>query len=400
MSFTVPNDELTFNSSALDAGGALPVSQKAVLGNYVQDKDNLPLLLDRQGTGTQTYSSGVVNMSVTAGQYTVCQSFKRHLYLAGKAQTLEMTFNNFAPQTDIIKRVGLFSSSTTAPYSTNLDGFYLESSSGVISLVIQKNGSTIASVPQSSWTGDSLDGNGPSGLNINFNNFTVMALDYLYLGGTALRLLFNIGGVFYHAHTIQNSSINATTFVGSPVLPVRWEVRSTGGAGSMGQICATVTTGGAIDVVGFPRAVDTGSSFINANSISNTYLIAAIRLNDPSAVGFGFLGAALGTTNDPFITRFILNPTFATAPTWNALTNSGFDYAIGAAGNPSPTTVTGGTILNTGFISDRTRGGELEANSLFQPGTSLSGTFDVLAYCAQPVGANLDLRGGINFKTL
>lgn len=400
MSLIVPNSEITYNSTALDAAGGLPVSQKTILGNYVQDKDNLPLLLDRQGTGSQVYNSGVVSMSVSSGQYAICQSFKRHLYLAGKAQSSEITFNNFAPEVDVTKRVGLFSSSTTAPYNTNLDGFYLESSGGVISLVIQKNGSTIANVPQSSWNGDKLDGSGPSGITINFNNFTVMELDYLYLGGTALRLRFNIGGVFYLAHTIQNSSINNSTFVGSPVQPVRWEIRSTGGAGSLGQICASVSTGGALDVAGFPRAFDTGTTFINANTPGTTYMIAALRLNNSSAIGFGFLGTSLATTNDPYITRFILNPTFGTAPTWAALPNSGFDIATGETGNPSLTTVTGGTMLNTGFVSDQSRAGTLEANSLFQPGVSTNGNFDVLAYCAQPIGSNLDLRGGINFKTL
>ena len=126
MSIIVGSDELTYNTNALDAAGALPVSQKTVLGNYVQDKDNLPLLLHRIGTGTQTYSAGVVDMAVTAGQYAVCQSYKRHLYLAGKSQLEEITFINFEPQVDVVKRVGYWSSSTVAPYSTNFDGFYIE----------------------------------------------------------------------------------------------------------------------------------------------------------------------------------------------------------------------------------------------------------------------------------
>lgn len=400
MSFIVPNDKFSFEPSALDAGGALSVSQKSVLGNYVQDKDNLPLLLHRQGIGTQTYSNGVVNMAVTAGQYAVCQSFKRHLYLAGKAQSVEITFNNFAPQTGIVKRAGLFSSSSVPPFTANLDGFYLESDGTNINIVIQKNGSTIATVPQSAWNVDKLDGTGDSGLTLDFNNFTVMAFDYLYLGGTALRVSFNIGGVFYLAHVQQSSNINPSTFVDSPVLPIRWEISSTTGVGNMGQICASVSTGGALDIVGFPRAVDTGNNFINANNVSNTYTLVALRLNDPKAVGFGFIGEALGTTNDPYIKRFILNPTFGAAVTWNTLPNSGFDYALGNGGNPSSSTVTGGTILNSSFVSDQARAGEIEANSLFQLGIDLNGVSDILVLAVQPVTSNLDIRGAINFKTL
>lgn len=395
----ITNFKTSFNTSALDAGGSLPVSQKTILGNYVQDKDELPLLLDRVGTGSQTWSNGVVSMSVGVGQYEVCQSFKKHLYLAGKAQSLEITFNNFAVETGIVKRVGLFSSSTSAPYTASLDGFFLESDGTNINICIYKGGTLISSVVRSSWD-DPLDGTGTSGVNIDFDNFTVMEMDYLYLGGTALRVLFNVGGAFVHAHTIKNSSFNATTFVNSPVQPVRWEIISTTGTGSFGQICAAVSTGGAVDLVGYPRAIDTGSSFINANSVSNTYLIAAIRANTPHAVALDVFGTTLGTTNDGYISRFILNPTIAGTPVFNALSNSGFDFAIGNTSNPSTTTITGGTILNTSFVGSSTRQGLLDANSLFQIGFSIDGVPDVLALCVQPAGSNLDIRGAINFKTL
>jgi hypothetical protein len=401
MSF-VTDFSINYDSRALDASGALAVSQKSILGNYVQDKDNLPLLLDRvsSGTATQTWSNGVVSMSVGVGEYAICQSFKKHLYLAGKSQSAEITFNNFGLEANIVKRVGMFSSSTVAPYTASFDGFFLESDGTNIKLEIWKGGVSIASVNRDDWT-DPLDGTGESGLSIDMDNFTVSMFDFLYLGGTALRLSFNVGGQVIHAHTIQNSSINATTFINSPVQPVRWEIRSTTGTGSLGQICAAVSTGGAVGVVGFPRAVDTAASFINANSTANTYLIAALRANTPHAVSHEVFGSTLATTNDPYIVRFILNPTIAGTPVFNAVTNSGFDVAIGdTSGNPSATTVTGGTILNAAFFSSQVRQGQLEANSLFQLGFDIAGNADVIALCVQPVSSNLDVRGAINFKTL
>jgi hypothetical protein len=391
----------TFNPSALDAAGALAVSQKSILGNYVQDKDELPLLLDRISSGgaSQTWTAGVVDMSVGVGEYAISQSFKKHLYLAGKSQSCEITFNNFDNESGITKRVGLFSSSTSAPYSASLDGFFLQSDGTNTTIEVQKGGVSIASVNRDDWN-DPLDGSGESGISIDLDNFTVMLIDYLYLGGTALRIAFNVGGVVYHAHTIQNSSINPTTFVNSPVQPVRWEIRSTTGTGNLGQICAAVSTGGAIDLVGFPRGFDTGSSFINANSTAATYLVAAIRANTASAIALEISGATVGTTNDSHIVRFILNPTFGTSPTWNSLANSGFDIAVGEGSNPSLTTITGGTILSSSFVSDQVRQSQVEANSLFSPGFAIDGTANVLALAVQPIGANLDIRGAINFKNL
>ena len=233
---------LIFNPAGLDAAGALPVSQKSILGNYVQDKDELPLLLDRDGTGTQTWAGGVVNMVVDVGEYAVCQSFKRHLYLAGKAQEIDVTFNAFGVQANVNKKVGLYSSSTTAPYNSAFDGIYLEMDGTTHNFVIAKGG-TLVKVARSTWD-DPLDGTGASGLNVDFDDFTFMIIDYLYLGGTAARLKFNVGGELVIAHTYKNSSILSTTFINSPVQPVRWEIRSTGGIGAMGANMRKCNDGG------------------------------------------------------------------------------------------------------------------------------------------------------------
>ncbi len=394
--------QTTPNPLALDAGGALPVSQKSVLGNYVQDKDALADLLDRVNSGgaSQTWAAGVVDMSVGVGEYAICQSFKKHLYLAGKAQTIEITFNNFDNEANVVKKVGYYSSTTTAPYDSALDGFYLEADGTTHNLVIYKNGTLIASVPRASWD-DPMDGTGPSGKNIDFDNFTVAVFGFLYLGGTALCLSFNVGGVTYRAHTYENSSVNPSTFVGSPIQPVRWEIRSTTGTGNFGQICAAVNTGGALELVGYPRVAGTNpGTFINANSSGTRYLIAAIRMNNPHAVGIDLGGFALGTTSDAFTLRLTLNPTIAGTVVWNSIANSGFEAALGNGANPSNTTVTGGTIVDVGYGSNIVRQGGLQANSLFQNGQAIDGTYDVLALEVEPHSANLDVRGALTFKTL
>lgn len=401
MSYNITNS-VRFPQTAVDASGFLNVSNKTILGNYVQDKDELPLLLDRvsSGAATQTWTNGVVDMQVGAAEYAICQSFKRHLYLGGKSQRVEMTFNEMGVQANVTKRVGYFSSSNVAPYTASLDGFYLEMEGGTHRIVINKGGIPVASIPRASWD-DPLDGTGTSGINIDLKDFNVMVFEFLYLGGTELEVSFIVGDKQYIAHTYKNSGINGSTFVNSPVQPVRWEVRGNGSAGELGQVCAAVSTGGALDLVGYPHAVDLGqANFINANAAGTTYLVAALRLNDQKAIGLEIMGDLLASTNDDYIARFIVNPTIAGAAlTWNAIPNSGYDWAIGDIANPSTNTVTGGTIISSVFGTGNSIR-SLEANSLFQIGSDIAGNSDILALCIEPIGTNLDIRGAINFKTL
>lgn len=387
-----------------DAAGALRVANKTVLGTCVQDKGLLVDFIDRVSTGsaTQVWSGGVVTMSTSGTDYAVCQTYKRHLYLAGFSQSPELTFNNFNNQTNVVKRLGYYSSSFTAPYTADLDGFFLEADGTNHKLAIYKEGTLIASINRGDWD-DPLDGTGPSTLNIDFDLFTIVEFQFLYLGGSGLQMSFNIGGELVKAHLYANSSTNATTFIGSPVQPIRFELRSNGGAATMGQICAGVSTGGALGIVGYPRSIGTPiGQKIDANSVGNQYLIAAIRLKDAKGIGFDFAATTMGTTNDPYIVRFILNPTISSEPAYADLGNSYFEYILGDAtsGGASDTTVTGGTVLSTSYISDRVRSGNLDASSLFQPGVDLDGVFDVVALVVEPYSTNLDIVGAINFKTL
>lgn len=403
---TDPNEPIDVNVDNLggqyDAAGALRVANKTVLGTYVQDKGPLTDFLDRisSGTATQTWSNGVVTMSTSGTDYAICQSYKRHLYLAGFSQSPELTFNNFDNQTNVTKRLGYFSSVTTAPYATVFDGFFLEADGTNHKLVIYKFGTLIASINRADWD-DPLDGTGVSGYDLDFDLFTIVEFQFLYLGGSGLEMSFNVGGELVHAHTYANSSVNASTFIGSPVQPLRWEIRSNGAAGTLGEICGGVTTGGALDIVGYPRSAATAiGTFINANATATQYLLVAIRANDVSAIGFDISGTSLSTTNDPYTLRLILNPTIAGTPVYNALGNSYFDFALGDTVGVSGTTVTGGTVLETTYVSDRQRAGELQANSLFQPGVDLDGNYYIVALVVEPETTNLDIKGAINFKTL
>ena len=56
------------------------------------------------GTGSVTSNNSQTILNVTAGQYLIAQSKEYHYYVAGSPQRIDFTYNNFQPQSGLIKR--------------------------------------------------------------------------------------------------------------------------------------------------------------------------------------------------------------------------------------------------------------------------------------------------------
>lgn len=388
--------EVTFESLQLDAAGSLPVSQRIITGSYLQTRDNLPILIDRAGTGTQSYNNGHVDMSVTAGQYALAQAKSFSPYLPGKPTNIKLTFFDFDNEANVTKRVGFGSRSTVAPYTADFDGFYFEADGTTYNIVTRNSATTASiSVAQASWD-DALDGTGPSGLTADFEQFTVLEFDFLFLGGTALRCFINVGGQRVLFHTIKWSNANTDTIFRNPAQPIFYEIRSTTGTGSLAMVCASTEVQGSLELIGIPRSVNNAITHINANDTANTYLLDAVRLKSTQRDIYAKLTALtlLATTADNFLYSIILNPTIAGAAlTWNGLTNSGIEHAVGDAAGSN--TITGGTVLESGYGAQRATFFQ-EINGLIRLGTQIDGTQDVLTLCARPLSSNMDILGSLD----
>lgn len=384
--------DAVLDSRQLDAAGSLPVSQRIITGNYLQTRDDLPLLFDRVGTGTQTYSAGHVDLSVTSGQYALCQSKAFSPYLPGKPTSIKVTFFDFDHAANVTKRVGFGSRSTVAPYTADFDGFYFESDGTTYNLHIanEATGATTTTA-QASWD-DPLDGTGESGITADFENFTVLEFDFLFLGGTALRCFINVGGVRVLFHTFEWSNSNTDTIFRNPAQPVFYEIRSTTGTGSLAQVCASTEVQGSLDLVGVPFSVNNATTHINANSTANTYLLNAIQLKSANRDAFIQIEniTALATTVDNFLYSIILNPTYSAGPTFNSVADSAIEHAVGAG-----ITVTNGAVLASGYVANRSTFAQ-KINGLTRLGTQIDGTRESIALCARPLSSNLDILGSID----
>ena len=332
--------ELNIARNQLDADGFLPTSQKIVIGNYVQDKDNLPLLIDRAnaGSASQTWAAGVVAMAVTANvaDYAIAQTCICHPYISSHPSVYTITFNNFETQANVTKRVGAWRSSVAAPYTANYDGIYLESDGTTYNIVIAKNG-VLNTIAQVDWD-DPLDGTGASGITYDWSKFTVLQIDFLYLGGTWVRFGLIIGGEIVYFHTYRHSGTATSTFCNSPYFYIRWELRSGGGAGGFGQICGAFSVLGGKETIGKEIGLDMGANTVTGATAGNEYLLLAVRLKSTQLNSYVAVQSlsALSLSKDPYLVRIRLNPTIGGgALTWVNAVDTPVEYAIGnsAGGN-------------------------------------------------------------------
>lgn len=295
---------------------------------------------DTKGTGTATYGGNAVAMSVTSGQYVIRQSKYFTPYFSGKPQVVEYTHVNFVIESGVQKRIGYFSSNAAAPYDSNKDGFWIESdgiTDNTYKLICSYDGTVTHSINWTNWDGYSaIKG-------YDWSKFSVNKADFLWLGGAGLRLFLVVDGVFSLVHTVKDHAgyQNGLIFK-SPNQPVRYEIRSATGSGSLTSVCSQVSTDGAsVSEAGEGVAIYT--SGIACNSVGTIYALAGMRkvaAYRNHYVPVTEFGCTQTTGNaDSGVLLLLINPTLSGALTWTA--NSRIETAV--ATNQTVTSV--GRIL-------------------------------------------------------
>lgn len=368
-----------------DAGGRLRVSQFSTLFDGKTLNVDSALQWSTAGTGTATFADNAITLSVTSGQYLVRQSKHFFPYFSGKPQVTEPTFDTFAPTAGLTKRVGYFSSSTVAPYDAALDGWYFESSD-TIYLVVVNAGTEKLRVPWTDWNGYAdLAG-------YNWDNFTVTLVDFLWLGGAVLRVFVKSpNGGFVHAHTFDYAGSAQGVFMHSPNQPVRYELRSTGGAGSFREICSQVSTEGSISENGQTMAIF-NRSLVTTNAVGTIYALKGVkriagRRDAPIRVDSFGVGIA---TADTGLIMLLLNPTLS----------AGLTYAT--SGNVSEGTATNQTVINTNHVLAVYPAGSagvstpLSSNTLAWLGSTIAGVEDEIVLAYMPLTTNQSVAGMLN----
>jgi len=79
-------------------------------------------------------------------------------------------------------------------------------------------------VPQSEWNLDTMDGNGPSGYNLDLTKMQMFYIDYSWYGAGYIRWgLRGIDGDITYVHKMANNNVNAEAYMRSGNIPARYE---------------------------------------------------------------------------------------------------------------------------------------------------------------------------------
>lgn len=387
---TQPNS----NNFGTDPSGHLRVgSLTTLLDGKILNADNT-LLFETVGTGTATYANNKMNMTVAAGQYLIRQSKRFNPYFSGKAQLIEETYYTFQPQTGLAKRVGYFSSNAVAPYNLNYDGIWLESGSDTIRLIAARAGTETLNVALADWSGyaNLAEYQSPA----NWTNFSVNAFDFLWLGGATQRLFLKTSNGFTLAHQFDYAGTAQDTFIKSPNQPIRYEIRSTTGAGSLDYVCCQVATEGSTTEAGQTLSLFNTAS-ITCNNVGTIYALKSVRKSATyrdNAIQVIGMEVVNGATSDSGILMLILNPTLSTPISYAA-------KSLIEEGTPTNQTITANTgrVMAAIAVGSSSAGTQImKDNYLSFLGGTIANVMDEVVLAYMPTTINQTINGVITIK--
>lgn len=289
------DDTIKFdNSPNLDSFGRLRASMPFTLFDSSQRYSaDINFTGNTVNSGTTSYdaNSATVTLNVTTtGDKAIRESNRVFAYQPGKSLLIMRTFT-MSPNIDLIQRIGY--------YDIN-DGVFLEKNGDTINFV--KRSSVSGSVqevrvPKTLWNIDRLDGNAnttnPSGLTLYIDRTQIFFMDFEWLGVGTVRCGFVIDGNFivchkFHHANQQPTANNDTTipYMKTACLPIRTEIESTGGNGTMRMICSTLLSEGGYELRGRPRSA--GHALNGGRQLTNTnqfYPVLSVRLKSDKLNG-------------------------------------------------------------------------------------------------------------------
>lgn len=377
-----------YGNFGVDASGRQRVGQLTTLfdGKTLGIDDTE--MFSNVGTGTGAWANNMYNMSVTSGQYLIRQTKKWFPYFSGKSQLIEATCDNFQTEAGVQKRIGYFSSSAVAPHTASLDGFWIEDDGTKKVLKIYNNGTEKVSVDFTAMD------NYAAVSSYDFSKFTVMAFDFLWLGGAILRFWLKTELGFVLVHTVHYSGTDTGTFTLSPNQPLRFEVRGTSASGSLIYICAQIATEGSLDEAGKTKGIYNNSD-ITTNSTSTTYALLGVRkltsFRDV-AVQIIEMGVVNTSQNDSGMLLLLKNPTLSTSLTYAT------DGKIETALATNQTVSSDGYVIATAPAGLQGSSSVMKENFLSFLGNDIANVMDQYILAYRPASANQAVRGIINIK--
>jgi len=388
----------------IDSFGRQRVSNPEMIFNSKQIFDNQPLYwndVEVSGSGTATShsaytASSTLSVSATTAGKRVRQTYMRFNYQPSKSQLIFITgvLKKSGGGSGIISRIGLFDDD---------NGIFLQRSGSIISMVVRSSvsGSSVDtnSATQANWNIDTMDGKGLSGVNLDFSKSQILVIDFEWLGVGCVRVGFVVDGNVFYCHQFNHANNISGVYMSTPNLPLRYEIENTGAgvASSIECICGAVISEGGREELATNLYVSTGTTAITGTKNQNNAILGIKLKSAYKGCTIDIIDTSiLMASADIYEWTIVLNPTVAGTFTYNDVTNSALQYAVG---NGSTNIASGGTIIAGGFGSSKSDIVGDQLKNLIKLGSSISGTMDSLVLCINPLGANnVNCYAGINYR--
>ena len=390
-------------SASIDAFGRMRVSNPFTLfdGNLRYRDNTFKWNQQDTGSGTSTFlpNESTVLMTVTGnGDSSIRQSKQVFSYQPGKSLLTMATFVMTAPTAGLRQRVGYFGTQ---------NGVYFEADGTTLNLVIRKytSGSVDDStekIPQSAWNVDRLNGQGGqnniSGLTLDVSKSQIWWTDVEWLGVGSVRCGFVINGQFIVCHIFHHANILAKVYMTTASLPVRYELTSTGAAGTMRAICSTVISEGGYSNRSQTRAVATA---LTGRELSNVVYrpVICLRLKSDNidSIVLPTKFDLYGLQQAGFVYKVLLNPTLTDANWTSAGDDSSVEYDMSA------TALSGGVVVDQGIFVGAAKGGSASITSAEvdfsqQLGRTIAGVSDIWCLAAISTSNNDDVVASVSWQ--
>ena len=375
-----------------DAFGRARVSETFTLADYSHQYGGDPeFIVKTVGAGstispnTNEASVGLL-VGVGSTSQVVYQSRMYHHYMPGKSQFAMASFNFVDTRDNTAKKIGYFD---------DRNGVFLQQSGSTVSIVRRSYNSGAAvdtTVNQSSWNLDTLDGNGQTGLSVDFTQTQLLVVDFQWLGVGRVRCGLVLGGSIVYFHEFNHANLQDKAYWSHASLPIRAEIANTDtavGVSSMHHICATVLSEGGYTESGYQHTgITTAIAFPSATNPGYRKCVMAIRTKDtlegyPNRMSVRLTDVQVlsDATNCAIEIWRLPGSESITAGSWvSAGSNSGVEYNISTGAN---FTTTNGTRKSISLIAANNPSGQQASNSVsFDPTTTKS------AYIAQNIDAD------------
>jgi hypothetical protein len=342
----------------LDAVGKLRITNSTVLfsGKFSDSANDFDWAQKLVSGGSIVYNMPLAKKQLLVDTTATSQASlrsKRYIqYLPGRSFVATFVTEFAAPKANVIQESGVFDEQDGVLFVTN-------GTTQNIAVRSSTTGSPVDTlVPRSLWNMDRFDGAGPSGLTLDLTIPQVFVIDYAWYGYGKIRFGVLTNGSFNYCHEVSNVNISRP-YNQRGSLPYSFTIRNIGVTASSTQMshgsCALAGDGDT-EVSRGITSVSNQFTQVSVNALAFSFPLA-VRLQ------VAFNKAELRPTNIKLFTpsntsifyEVVVNATI-TGGTWVPQTESIAEF------NVTATAVTGGKVVESGYLSNSTA---TELTSLF-----------------------------------